>query len=729
MRIYILALVFILQIPLVSAKNQLDDSLKYYFEMGTNSFRYDLVQAENYSKKHQRLAIKSKSPYHLQKSNYLFGCIALYKGNTNIATDLYIKCLKSKLFEDEPDFLLRIWNNIALAYSYTDNISRSIESFKQAMSLAEKQKDSSNLAFIKVNLSTLHVKTANIDYALSLLDDAYRYYYSKNDSIKIASTLSNYAFLYSHINNHKLAIDYTFRSMKFIDRNDSYHILTNLVNLATFYLDDMNFVKSNFYVNQYDEYVKKFGLAETYPIYVCQMKIVKGLNYIQLNRDQEAFDLFLSAREDAKSIQDAGLLLDVENSLRDYYAKTNDFHAYNKQNYIINSITDSLNVEKSQITMDELYQIQAEEKHFSELMMQISEAKSSNQKSIKKLQQTYIYVYISLIVIIVLAILLYYNVKFRERLNKIKDQLISSNKQINAKSVELIKTIQMNDKIISSLDDNLKSTLHKMLIQIQILNKEYDRDTIGELEHNIKSTIDFTERILLLSESNPSSIVLTPTKVEVYSVINSMISMYSYIVKDRSISVLNNSIGVFGFVDKNFLNVILRNLFAYILRCIPNGSMVLFKASGEEQGKINLTLSFSLDREDEAFENFKNLDVFNNHDLLACQSICEIENWGFKTEFDSVLDYGIICISFPSYNKHSESTNDIKSKINLRYEQKLFLNPLLSSKFYQLSEIRLMTKSLKINKDPEIQEFLKEVEICMSKGDKKGYEELMKSLL
>ncbi|MCL3780044.1 tetratricopeptide repeat protein [Prolixibacteraceae bacterium JC049] len=324
----------------------------------------------------------------------------------------------------------RIYSNIGLLYTYTEDYEKSTEYYHKSLELVNKA-DTLNYLKLLNNVGLVHYKTKNYEKAVTYLSDALALglkYDSMN--IEVASIYGNFALTYLDQKDYAKSAEYFKNALKIYKRyNAQYHIghlysylgmiytKWNKFDLAQDYFakairiqDDMNdtkgLVESLLKASELMIQIGDYGTAKLY------------LNQIMdTAKESNEYNLLLAA------CKKKALLLNKEQKFREAFE--------NMYNYV--QLKDSLDeqYQKSEISKIEAkYEIREKDVKIALL------TKQKELDGLKFIRQRFLLILTSLIAItcIVLIIMLYVNSRYRKRRNRI---LVSKNRIIYQQKREL----------------------------------------------------------------------------------------------------------------------------------------------------------------------------------------------------------------------------------------------------------------------------------------------------
>jgi two-component system sensor histidine kinase/response regulator len=161
--------------------------------------------------------------------------------------------------------VINLHNSLGLAYKRINNFPEAEKSFKKAIELAEKAKDSIWIAIPKGNLAEIYVETGKFDIAEKLLEEYINYSLKYKE---FGITVAGYTkmaklhrlkkdFAKSEANLH-WAEDFLNKHREAIKSNDFWHYINYYVRLyreyTEFYLATKNSEKASVYLKKYDEF-------------------------------------------------------------------------------------------------------------------------------------------------------------------------------------------------------------------------------------------------------------------------------------------------------------------------------------------------------------------------------------------------------------------------------------------------------------------------------------------
>ncbi|MFW6248857.1 MAG: sensor histidine kinase [Bacteroidota bacterium] len=160
------------------------------------------------------------------------------------------------------------------------------------------------------------------------------------------------------------------------------------------------------------------------------------------------------------------------------------------------------------------------------------------------------------------------------------------------KSQEQLKTAnEGKDQFLTILSHDLRNPITAIRGFVELLLKQYDSFPDEKKKMFLQEILDSVERLSLLltnvlfwTRSQTKGIKNHPQKLNLYKRIDSNISIYSLIARDKGIGMHNNiPVDINIYADKNIFDTIVRNLISNSLKFTNKGGSITFEARSTEK--------------------------------------------------------------------------------------------------------------------------------------------------
>lgn len=185
--------------------------------------------------------------------------------------------------------------------------------------------------------------------------------------------------------------------------------------------------------------------------------------------------------------------------------------------------------------------------------------------------------------------------------NKINKDLLerSIRYAIKQKQVELelLNSNNTKNKLFSIISHDLRGPLTTLVTSLEIigdseltLNEEVKNRILTEMNTTTKTTLDLLDNLLSWSRSQIGAISLDLELIQLYGLVDQLFYFLEGARMQKDINLLNEiDIGVEVYADRNFINLVLRNLCTNAIKFTDEGGTVKIKAE-KELDNVNISV-------------------------------------------------------------------------------------------------------------------------------------------
>lgn len=491
----------------------------------------------------------------------------------------------------------RASNNVGVIYlHYLYKPKEAAPYLHKALELALENNDSINIAYAYNNLGDLYYLSGNVPLAHNFADKSMEYCIALNDSVAIAYTHINYGLVYLLENQYEKALDHLFKAISIRKKFDhKLGIASAYQQVGSVYYEMGNYAKAMHFFqlayiknkqidnkkwmafsldgigkilyeeNKYDEALSVFKEAlnlneERDHLYgAIDNKLGMALVYSQNNNRRLGEELISETIQDAKKLALPKKLLETYKTFSTFYLNVRDFEAAR------------ISLNKYQEIYDSLYSAQQ-----FETLWEVQKSAEINQRlknsehelQIKQIEELYFVIIIILLIVVVFVIF------WRYRSNKILNEKLS-------------KSNEAKDKIFSIISHDLRNPFHTLmglldLLKDKDLSQDERKEIINSFDSATRSTYQLLENLLSLSATKRGKIAFYPEKINVASLVDSVISSVAPQLKDKSLSI-EKKINEFRVTaDKKMVEIILRNLITNAIKYSHEGTVIKISSEVNE---------------------------------------------------------------------------------------------------------------------------------------------------
>ncbi len=248
---------------------------------------------------------------------FKLGLSNLYQGKLNIALGYFDKSLYHNRKNILPNEVIDCLANTAIIYEKQYRFKEALQSYQNALEIAEQRRDSSYIAGIWLNIGILSHQMNDDEKALEILGKTYAYYSSIHDTLTMGNILNNIATCYFPANPLKSEVNLKKSIELYKLVKNEFYLVISINNLAELYISQKKFNESRQLLRDNIVLCEKKGFLEALSVahrLFGQCEIESGSNLLTAATSLEkARQLALkTGRKDyLKDIREVELLLQV----------------------------------------------------------------------------------------------------------------------------------------------------------------------------------------------------------------------------------------------------------------------------------------------------------------------------------------------------------------------------------------------------------------------------------
>lgn len=494
------------------------------------------------------------------------GHIYWFKGDSPNALDYYKRSLGIFIALEDIRRQSLSYNNLGSVYFRLGMYDESMDNFLKSLSIREKINDPMIHSTLN-NLGNIYMRLSDYEKALEMYQRSLEY---KQDT---QLALNNIGNIYLELNDYDRALRYLSEALKINEDNkDEKRIAASLNNIAIVYEKEGKIDHALYNYQKALELKKKVGDSYGYA------NTSKNLGDLFLTKqDYKQVEFYLQeSLEIAKKIKARDIIKDVYNLMSQYYYDINDYkNAYLYNNYYTN-IKDTLFNEE---TSEKIAQYRTNftiEKTLREKELLVKDNQIFKLQ-LEKNKFWGITLFLLVLLLIMIAILLFYNIDKKKRLNKL---LAETNEELEDKvalrTSELVETnenLRQEIEVRKETGSKLKSSLNEKDVMLK------------EINHRVKNNLQLISSILSIqsrfSISEESIKLFTDTRNRIISM--SLVQEQLYLSDNLALVDFNNYVrllinNIYGVYNINAsrikLLININNIHLNINTAIPCGLLI-----------------------------------------------------------------------------------------------------------------------------------------------------------
>lgn len=557
--------------------SEITDSLKTQALIAALEY-YDLDNIDTsfqIARKVFQRATENKDTLTMASMQFVLATLLSAQGNHSEALKYDRKAYEYMSAINDSTGIIRTLNGLGVDYWGMGLYKEAFLYYLQAIEKAKEYQDSLNRAITTYNVGRVFIEVGQYSNAKKFLRDSYDLSKLIGDRLGEAYALNDLGTIYLEEGDSKAALEALQTSLSIAEEEDD-NLLTPqvLVGLAQFYIKSRELEEALGCYNRAAAIYKKQENA----VELAEIQLGKGKIAASLGDNIEAKNRFDKALKTGLELNNANILQTTYAELSNWYEKTGSLRKsldyLKKSNVLRDSLINSnINQQFAQTLLE--YEINKKDEAISEL---------SSQEILRK-QQLKNEEFIRNVLVVILAftaILLFTLYRSSVRRRKTNEQLVTHQKEIEAKSKELESLLSMKDKFFSIISHDLRSPISGLVGILDMLDDGHiSQEELVKITIPLRARLDSTRKMLdnlldwALVEMN--EITLKWEGLDLHSIVTDNLAFFKE--TDQKNVHFSNHIehGVKVLADRNMLDLILRNLVANSIKFM------------EENGKVDIS--------------------------------------------------------------------------------------------------------------------------------------------
>ncbi|MCD6163193.1 MAG: sigma 54-interacting transcriptional regulator [candidate division Zixibacteria bacterium] len=247
-------------------------------------------------------------------------------------------------------------NNIGAGNFFLGNYDKSLEYFLQSLEIKQEFSDKENIAGSFNNIGTIYLVLCDYNKALEYYLKSYKMYEDIGDTVNISKPLNNLGSIYLRINDYDKALEYCLKSLEVMEKiGDDKNIAGSLNNIGNIHLALCDNSKALEY------YLKSLKITERIG---DKLSVAASLNnvgsiYLKLGNYSKALEYYSNSMNIEKETGDKRGISETFNNIGSVYEKTGSYNEaleyYFKSLKIKKEIGDKMGIANSQYNIGNIY--------------------------------------------------------------------------------------------------------------------------------------------------------------------------------------------------------------------------------------------------------------------------------------------------------------------------------------------------------------------------------------
>ncbi len=529
-----------------------NDSAQYYIDLG------------------KKLASEMDDPKSLGIMYNCEGRMRSYRGMFAEAKSSELKALEYFYHANYKEGIAIVYNALGVIEAKTGDYKQATSYFLRSLKMHEEIKNTEGIIQTYISLGSTNSQ-------LDLLDKANNYFFKAlklmPDSVSktFLNLCNNIGIVYGKMEDYDKSLYYFQRGLKVADKvvNGQTTKASLLMNAAIAYANINKIPLAIDYYNQALEVSQKFGLLEDEARVLYNIAIL-----YEENEPEKSKEYYYKVLELAKQMGQKHLMVEVYQSL----------YVINKKqkNYLeaIEALEKFHNYQDSVMSIENTSAIELLESNFDleKSKVEIKELEITNQKQRSNQIIAFLIIGGSLFSLGIVA----YTSRKRNRLNK-----------------ELVKSIQVRDKLLSIIAHDLKSPINNVLGLVNELEedeipKDEKKLLLDTLRKQTSMSLETLENILKWGQSQIRGINTNPQKVLLKYIVDKNIEFFEVNRKMKDVEIVCQHIDdKVAYADADQLDFIFRNLLSNAIKFSNKNTLISIDVQKTEGNKLKVSVKDS----------------------------------------------------------------------------------------------------------------------------------------
>lgn len=528
------------------------DSAQYYIDLG------------------KKLAIKMEDPKFL---GVMYNCesrMRSYRGMFAEAKSSELKALEYFYHSDYKKGIAISYNALGVIEAKTGDYKQATSYFLRALKMNEEINN-------KDGVIQNYISLGSTNSQLDLLEKANNYFFKAlklmPDSISMTflNLCNNIGIVYGKMGDYDRSLYYFNRGLKVADKvvNGQTTKASLLMNTAIAYA---NINKIDIAFNYYNEALE---LSRKYDLLEDEARVLYNIAILYEEKDlNKAKEYYYEVLEIAKKMGQKHLMVEVYQSLYVIYKRQNDYKK------AIEALEQFHNYQDTVMSLENTSAIELLQSNFDleRSKVEIKELEMTNQKQRSNQIIAFLVIGGSLFSLGIVA----YTSRKRNRLNK-----------------ELLKSIQVREKLLSIITHDLKTPINNVLGLINELegdefSEEEKISMLESLKKQTKMSLDTLENILKWGQAQLRGVKTNPQIINMEELVEKNISFFEVNTKSKSIRIeCINLQGIKANADADQLDFVIRNLLSNAIKFSNSNSTIFVQAEKIEANQLKISIKDS----------------------------------------------------------------------------------------------------------------------------------------
>lgn len=490
-------------------------------------------------------------------------------------------------------------NRLGDFYTHQGDYSKGVEYATQSLKVAEQIKDSVGIADAYLMLGIIYSNNLKrYQTALDYYEKALPIYTQRKIKNSIVATYNTIAQTLAMTKQQlPRAYQYTNASVEIAKGLNNEDFLGWCLSVKGIVYKETNLADSAlFYLSQAINHYQKANDATN----VVINNLLIGLVYLEQKQADKALKTYQNQIKPVIKLNAKGLLRDAYQGLSDTYALQKRYDSAYHYHVLYMQLKDSL------INDETTKRVSLVEADYEQEKQEIKIASLEKEKRMieeeKQLVTIFFIIFILGLLIIMTLIIRNNRAKRRanllltekneeiaaqnEELQQSKEEIATQRDLVKSQNNQLQKTNDTKDKLFSIISHDLRSpigslkNLFDLIAQNQVSVEDFKAIFFPKLRHSVGSLYDTLDNMLQWSYSQMEGIKSNPEKIDIQTVVNDTIALFSEIAIAKQITITPRvPSGATAYADLNQVRLVMRNLLNNALKFTLEKGMITITAT------------------------------------------------------------------------------------------------------------------------------------------------------
>ncbi|WP_181151366.1 tetratricopeptide repeat-containing sensor histidine kinase [Sphingobacterium gobiense] len=507
------------------------------------------------------------------------------KGDYSEAVQSYKDAIALAETLDDESYNAQIRSNLSMPYLALGAHDEALENLYIALEIAERNNFTNTIAHANHNIGMVYHYQFKNDQAIAFYEKSRHLYESNGDTTRSTFILGNIAHLYLKKSDFKKAKEFYLQSLALAEKNDNKKAMGNaLQSLGAFFMEQKDTETALHYFLRAKETLESTGEQTEY------LRLLDNLAtcYLKVGDTDTAYAYAAKANELATQQQQFYYIQTSAQQLSDLYEKKGNYrmamHYLKKAALASDSLYSRQNREEL-VRMEEKYKYQKDLEQTS--FLHSMQLKRKNQ---------WLYAAIVLVcILVIIALLFASNIRQKRRTNLI---LKETNLFFEEQNAKLEASNHFKEQLISLVAHDIRHPIASLQNVLSLFeNKHLSPTEIQQLmsssHKDVNNLISLIDDLLLWVKLQLNYTQLQKTSFSIQEVLQSIVELYQQKARHKNIKlIVEPTVNIQVYADKEAIVTVIRNLVDNSIKFSnPGGSVRIRTTLTTSDGRVTIHIS------------------------------------------------------------------------------------------------------------------------------------------